>query len=138
MSCPSGSYTVSTVGPIAASAFENCDSLTSVIIGDSVTSIGKYAFYNCDSLSSVTIGDSVTSIGTGPFAGCSSLVAMSVSALNKAYASVGGVLFTKNVSVLVQFPGGVSGSYTVPNSVTSIGAYAFCDCDALSSVTGGV
>ena len=45
MSCPSGSYTVSTVGAIAASAFENCDSLTSVIIGDSVTSIGDYVVY---------------------------------------------------------------------------------------------
>ena len=125
MSCPSGSYTVSTVGAIVESAFRNCDSLTSVIIGDSVTSIGDYAFYDCDSLSSVTIPDSVTSIGERAFSGYTSLLDINVSAWNTAYASLGGVLFTKNMSVLVQFPGGVSGSYTVPNWVTSIGAYAF-------------
>ena len=73
MSCPSGSYTVSTAGTIADSAFENCDSLTSVIIGDSVNSIGNYAFYDCDSLSSVTIGDSVTSIGDYAFYCCGKL-----------------------------------------------------------------
>ena len=49
-------------------AFRGCDSLTSVTIGNSVTSIGDYAFYSCDSLTSVTIGNSVTSIGDGVFA----------------------------------------------------------------------
>ncbi|MBR6688176.1 MAG: leucine-rich repeat domain-containing protein, partial [Clostridia bacterium] len=50
-----------------------CDSLTSVIIGDSVTSIGDGAFWNCYSLTSIVISDSVTSIGEKAFYGCSGL-----------------------------------------------------------------
>ena len=44
-------------------AFDNCTSLTSVTILNSVTSIGVDAFFDCTSLTSVTIGNSVTSIG---------------------------------------------------------------------------
>jgi hypothetical protein len=55
-----------------------CDSLTSVTIGKSVTSIGSYAFYNCDSLKNVTIPDSVTSIGGSAFETCSYLTSVTV------------------------------------------------------------
>lgn len=58
---------------IGNSAFYNCDSLTSVEIGDSVMSIGNYAFYDCDSLTSLEIGTSVTSIGNSAFYSCNSL-----------------------------------------------------------------
>ena len=64
------------VTSIRYSAFSNCDSLTSVVIGDSVTSIGEYAFSNCDSLTSVVIPDSVMSIGGGAFFGCTSLTSI--------------------------------------------------------------
>ena len=62
------------VKEIAYRAFYKCDSLTSVVIGDSVTSIGEYAFFWCDSLISVVIGDSVTSIGEYAFDDCYKLV----------------------------------------------------------------
>ena len=78
MGCPTGSYTVDIVGAISDSAFENCDSLTSVTIPDSVTSIGDRAFAYCDSLSSVTIGNSVTSIGSYAFAYCDSLSSVTI------------------------------------------------------------
>ena len=54
-------------------AFFWCTSLTSVVIGDSVTSIGDYAFRDCASLTSIVIGDSVTSIGDYAFSCCRSL-----------------------------------------------------------------
>ncbi|MBR2336868.1 MAG: leucine-rich repeat domain-containing protein [Clostridia bacterium] len=62
------------VTSIGAYAFRDCDSLTSVEIGDSVTTIGDYAFEYCYSLTSVVIGDSVTSIGSYAFYDCGKLV----------------------------------------------------------------
>ena len=53
---------------------------------------------------------------------------------NPAYSSVAGVLFDKNQTTLIQYPGGKAGSYTIPDSVTSIGGAAFACC-SLTSVT---
>ena len=57
-------------------AFFGCSGLTSVIIGNSVTSIDNYAFDSCTGLTSVTIPDSVTSIGWSAFSGCSGLTSI--------------------------------------------------------------
>jgi len=59
---------------ISDDAFYNCTSLTSVTIGNSVTSIGNYAFSDCTSLTSVTIPDSVTIIGYYAFEYCERLM----------------------------------------------------------------
>ena len=88
------------VTSIGDSAFSDCSSLQSVTIPDSVTNIGDWAFSGCSSLQSVTIPDSVTSIGNHAFSGCTSLQ-----------------------------------SVTIPDSVTSIGDRAFSCCDSLQSVT---
>ncbi len=70
---PSSLKEVIITGNVGENAFYNCSSLTSVTIGNSVTSIGYDAFYNCSSLISVTLGNSVISIGSSAFYGCSSL-----------------------------------------------------------------
>ena len=72
---PSSLKTVVITGgtSIGGAAFDDCRSLTSIVILDSVTSIDVYAFSGCSSLTSVTIPDSVTSIGKGAFNGCSRL-----------------------------------------------------------------
>jgi hypothetical protein len=110
-------------------------SLTSVTIPDSVTSIGNEAFYVCNSLTNVMIGNSVTNIGIDAFAGCSSLTSIIVSAGNPSYSSLSGVLFNQSQTVLIECPGGFSGSYAIPNSVTNIGADAFFNCTSLTSAT---
>ena len=115
--------------------FEGCHSLTSVTIGNSVTSIGSYAFWNCDSLTSVTIPDSVTSIIVSAFLSCSSLTTIAVNTDNSVYCDIGGVLFSKNHTVLYIYPAGKTGSYSIPNSVTNIGVGAFYYCSGLTSVT---
>ncbi len=116
-------------------AFENCSSLTSVTIGNSVTSIGEWAFKGCSSLTSVTIPNSVTSIRTFDFIQYSSLTSISVAEDNPNYSSIDGVLFDKQKTRLIQCPRGKQGAYIIPNSVTSIGEWAFGGCRGLTSVT---
>ena len=61
---------------IGCNAFYSCDSLRSLIIGDSVTNIEHDAFAYCRSLSSIVIPDSVTSIGYDAFYSCTSLASI--------------------------------------------------------------
>ena len=123
------------VTSIGEEAFYACSSLTSTTIPDSVTSIGELAFAFCESLTNMTIPDSVTSIGFAAFAANENLMGIQVAIANPAYASVNGVLFSKDMTQLIQYPGGKSGAYQIPGSVTSIGDAAFSNCSSLSGVT---
>jgi hypothetical protein len=105
-------------------AFAGCSRLASITIPNSVTSIGEWAFADT-MLTSITIPKSVTSIVNGAFLGCTSLTEINVAADNSRYSSQDGVLFNKSKTVLIHFPGGKTGAYTIPNSVTSIGNSAF-------------
>jgi hypothetical protein len=120
---------------IGNAAFKTCTRLISVTLGSNVTSIGSNAFQDCNSLTNVTIPKSVTNIGIGAFWYCSSLTAITVDPKNTNYSSLDGVLFNQSQTTLIQCPGGKAGSYTVPNSVTSIGSSAFWYCTSVISVT---
>ncbi len=94
--------------------------------GDAVTRIGDGAFTNCSQLLSVTIPASVRTVGTGAFRGCSSLVSINVEADNSVYCSVGGVLMSKDKTVLVCLPINRPGSsYLLSKDTKAIAAYAF-------------
>jgi len=120
---------------IGSGAFSSCISLTGVTIGSGVTNIGDEAFSSCTSLTNVAIPASVTSIGSLAFFSCTSLTAINVDEANMSYSSVAGVLFNKSQTTLIQCPGGKAGTYTIPDSVTSIWDYAFYSCTSLTSVT---
>ena len=116
-------------------AFSSCSSLTSITIPKGVTSIGYWAFSDCSSLTSITIPEGVTSIGNWAFYGCTSLTGIWVGKCNPNYSNdENGVLYNKEKTRLIQCPGGLSGTYAIPDSVTSIGDYAFYGCSSLTSI----
>ena len=121
---------------IGDEAFYNCDGLDLVRIPDSVIIIGDQAFENCGDLTSVTIGKGVNSIGNSAFSSCPKLTTISVDALNPAYISADGVLYNKSKTSIIQFPGGKTGNYTIPDSVTALPKGAFTGC-GLTSLTIG-
>ena len=110
---------VTSIGDIA---FRDCSSLTSVTIGNGVTSIGDIAFYGCSGLTSLTIGNSVTSIGVNTFNACSSLTSVSIP---NSVTSIGSSAFA--------YCSGLT-SVIIPNSVTSLGSSAFNYCSSLTSI----
>ncbi len=105
--------------------FAGCTSLTTLTIGDKVTTIPSNAFRKCSALTSVTIGNSVTSIGDYAFGGCSGLTSVTIP---NSVTSIGEFAF--------QSCSGLT-SVSIPNFVTSIGEYAFSHCPGLTSVTIG-
>ena len=128
------------VTSIGRYAFERCTSLVSVTFGENsqLTSIDGYAFNGCTSLTSITIPDSVTGIGGSAFHGCTSLVSIIVDSNNENYASIDGNLYSKDGTTLIQYAvGKTDTSFTIPDSVTSIGDQAFYGCTSLASVTFG-
>ena len=101
-------------------------------IPNSVISIGYAAFYGCNSLTSIIVPESVLSIEIGALSGSTGMIIVDENNLN--YSSVDGVLFDKSKSTLIQCTTSKTGTYTIPSSVTTIGDYAFCLCYNLTSV----
>ena len=151
--CPSTITIKEGTVSIAEYAFYGCTELRSIRIPDSVISIGEGAFNDCEKLTQVTIGNSVTEIGYGAFYGCSDLAYLTVAVGNKAYRSENNCVIEKESNTLVLgcknsiIPNSVTsiGDYafyqsgltiiTIPDSVTSIGDSAFSDCSELTAVT---
>lgn len=119
------SYKGKPVTAISSYGFQSCPELTSVVIPDSVTSLGENMFIDCLKLTSVKIGSGVKSIGEAAFAKCTGLTSITIP---DSVTSIG-----KNAFY------GCSGltSIVIPNSVTSIGDYAFSECTGLTSVEIG-
>ena len=153
-------YSVTSIGE---SAFYWCTGLTSVTIPNSVTSIGNNAFSGCTGLTSITIPNSVTTIGSGAFSECTGLTSItipnSVTTIgynafyrcgvtkenfnNQSNITPSGLIvcdvrtesgFCIKDNALVKYLG-KERTITIPNSVTSIGEYAFFGCSELTSIT---
>ena len=94
-----------------------------------VTTIGENAFANCTRLTSVNIPDSVTTIGEFAFASCESLTEFTGKFATEDDRS----LIVDNT--IIAYANASGPTYTIPDSVTTIGAMAFYSCTRLTSVT---
>lgn len=122
---------------IGSYAFSDRDYIVSVTFSNGVTEIGSFAFIDCGGLKSVSFADNLAAIGSGAFQYCGSLSyvnirdiakwcnvyfessdANPIASARRAY--VNGVLLTELI---------------IPDSVTTVSAYAFYDCAPLTSVT---
>ena len=110
-------------GEIGISAFNSCPNLTTVELGNGVTSVGDNAFSKCTALKSINIGDGVTSIGKNAFNGCTALTNANIGSDAIGESAFNGCTSLANV--------------TLGNGVTSIGKNAFLRCTALTSISIG-
>ncbi|MBQ6847655.1 MAG: leucine-rich repeat protein [Clostridia bacterium] len=107
-------------------AFLGCTSLLEMTIPESVFSIGIEAFADCRKLIDVIIPKNVTDMGQAVFDRCDKLYSITVDEANLKYSSLDGVLFNKNKTLLIKYPGmRPAKSYTIPNSVKEIAYHAF-------------
>ena len=136
-------YIPETVTKIDDLVFNGCVSMTKVTLHEGLKKIGKGAFKNCRTLTEITLPASLSNISDAPFRGCESLKSIYVEPKNKYYKSAPNkreghdhVLFNKNKSSLIAYPAASREvQYDIPDSVTEICDWAFCECKKLNRIT---
>lgn len=111
------------VTELKSGAFQNCTSLTSIIIPESVTVIPDRCFLECGNLSNIILHDKISSLGVNTFCGCSLIKSIN---LPNTLTRIGDQCF-RSCSELSDI--------TIPNSVKEIGKYAFTSCTKLSNIS---
>lgn len=112
-----------TGGNVYMGAFQNCATLQTVTLPDSLTEIAQNAFRGCTSLQSIVLPDGITDIGEYAFQGCASLQSIS---LPNGVTKLGDRIFADCTSLQ---------DVTLPSSLTEIAFNAFANCSALQTLT---
>ena len=115
---------------ICNKAFSTCTSLTSIVIPNSVVSIGDGAFSGCLLLEYISIPKSVICLNGNPFSDWNG----KLECLSPNFIYADDVLFNKDKSEIVSFRNQNIESYIIPDSVISIGDGAFYSCSSLSNI----
>jgi hypothetical protein len=140
----SGDYVIpDTVTKLSEYAFYNCSAITSLVIPDSVTDVSYYFISKCPMLTSITIGSGISKdevyfeFGNYHLNTCPSLTEINVSEDNPNFASLDGIMFSKDFTEIVSYPAGRAGGYVIPDNITVIGRNAFADCTLLTDIKIG-
>ncbi len=124
----------SSVVSIENRAFAMCKGLYKINLSESLEKIGDFAFAD-SGISRFEIPKNVKEIGNNPFLHCSDLRSITVSEENENFASdENGVLYNKNMNLIVVCPDGKRGEFIIEDSVKEIKEYAFFGCDLMESV----
>lgn len=125
--------------------FRECNRLTSIIVPNTITSIGKRAFYGCTQLSDVSISDNVTSIREMAFYKCSSLSnikwGVSIQRIEKSAfedcRKLVNVDFNEGLTSIEEkaFAGCSLAKIDLPKTVDKIGILAFSNNGKIESIT---
>lgn len=103
---------------IPAYMLNNQDELKSVTLPQSLEHIGAYAFGGTR-LTTISIPSKVSYIGKNAF-GIYSLKSFDVAEANTTYASKSGILFTKDLTTIVEIPGNIEGEINIPAQTTNL------------------
>ena len=122
-------YTVKSIGD---ESFAGCANMTSITIPNTIRSFGRSVFDGCSGLTSITIPKSLKNMDGSVFGDCPNLKDVNVNAdgllyaSDKHYTSIDGVVYDIDITTIIYCPcGKAESSFTIPNTVTSIGMYAF-------------
>ncbi len=139
-----GSISVpSSVTKIGSEAFSGCSNMSFSTVSNNITEIGEMAFFGCKGAETINISSNVNKIGDGAFADISDVKEFVISSSNEKYHTSEGVVFSKDLSEIVQYPKSKNGGSFTANKnglsgdadmVTTIHPYAFYGCENLTSV----
>ena len=114
-------------------AFYNCSALSGTLtIPESVISIQAQAFANCNSLQTIEISSTVSEIQTSAFNSTSANFTVVTS--NQGFSALNGVLYNNDHSTLIQCPISKTGTFTIPETVSTIGKGSFTNCMGITSI----
>lgn len=120
---------------IESYAFSNTNDITGLVFPDSVIRIEEGACWLNGSLTTINIPENVSFIQSGAFSGCNKLATITVSTKNNYFSTSDGILYNKNKTALVQYVNGKSNTtFSIPSSVTEIQGHSVQACTKLENV----
>ncbi len=115
-------------------AFYGLEHLTQVVLADSIQRLGESCFRGCQALTSLTLPANAEVLGEDYLVNCTALQSIDVPDTNAHYASVDGVLYTKDKKTLLRCPEAKEGHVDVDSGTVTIGEWSFDNCSKVTEI----
>lgn len=120
---------------IGTFAFNGCTRLENVDLPNSLVTLERFAFYSCYSFTSFHIPRNLTEIAYNALMSCKNIAYYTCSSFNKKYKAVDGILYSKDLTMLVAYPfAATATSFDIPTTVTALHDYCFSQNNNLVAV----